>query len=427
MTGVVALLERNRNYRRTWIGQVVSEVGDYFNNVAVLALAMEKSGSGLVVSGVLLSRAIPAVAAAPVAGVLLDRFDRRTIMVASDLVRALVAAGFLLAIHEPRPWLLYALSAALMFASPFFTSGRSAILPSIASSDELHAANSLTQITSWATASVGALAGGYGAAKLGYGWAFIANAVSFLVSAACVWGVRVPGGLRAARAPSAASMTSWQEYREGLAYIWSVPLMLGIAVISFGWALGGGAAQVLFALFGETVFHRGPAGIGSIWGFAGIGLLLGGAVAYVAGSRLGFAGYKRLVTLCYVTHGVTYMLFSQTGSYPAALLWMMLSRDGMAAASVMNTAQLLRHTPDRLRGRVFSTMESVRWSVMIVSMAAAGIASQHYGPRAIGLVAGAFGVVTALGWAWCDRGGRILEPSGGPGANRGEGDSPAQP
>ena len=62
MTGVPALLARNRNYRRTWIGQVVSEVGDYFNNVAVLALAMEKSGSGLVVSGVLLSRAIPAVA-----------------------------------------------------------------------------------------------------------------------------------------------------------------------------------------------------------------------------------------------------------------------------------------------------------------------------------------------------------------------------
>ncbi len=410
MTGVPALLARNRNYRRTWIGQVVSEVGDYFNNVAVLALAMEKSGSGLVVSGVLLSRAIPAVAAAPVAGVLLDRFDRRTIMVASDLVRALVAAGFLLAIHQPRPWLLYALSAVLMFASPFFTSGRAAILPSIASPDELHAANSLTQITSWATASVGALAGGYGAAKLGYGWAFVANALSFLVSAACVWGVRVPGGLRAARAPSAASTTSWQEYREGLAYIWSVPLMLGIAVISFGWALGGGAAQVLFALFGETVFHRGPAGIGSIWGFAGIGLLLGGAVAYVAGRRIGFAGYKRLVTLCYVTHGVAYMLFSQTGSYPAALLWMMLSRAGMAAASVMNTAQLLRHTPDRLRGRVFSTMESVRWSVMIVSMAAAGIASQRYGPRAIGLVAGAFGVVTGLGWAWCDRGGRIREP-----------------
>src|ERR1043165_6857442 len=144
MTSLLALLRQNRNYRYTWFGQVVSETGDYFNNVAVFALVMEKSGSGLVVSGVMLSRAIPAVLAGPVAGVLLDRFDRQRIMIASDLIRAVVALGFVLTIHQPRPWLLYLLSAALMFASPFFTSGRSAILPAIAHEDELHTANSLT-------------------------------------------------------------------------------------------------------------------------------------------------------------------------------------------------------------------------------------------------------------------------------------------
>ena len=78
MTTLVALLRQNRNYRYTSMGQVVSEIADYFNNIAVLALVMEKSGSGLVVSGVMLSRAIPAVLAGPVAGVLLDRLDRRT-------------------------------------------------------------------------------------------------------------------------------------------------------------------------------------------------------------------------------------------------------------------------------------------------------------------------------------------------------------
>ena len=131
MIGLWALLRRNQNYRRAWVGQVVSEIGDYFNNIAVFALVMEKSGSGLVVSGVMLSRAIPAMLAGPVAGVLLDRFDRKRIMIASDLVRAAVALAFVLTIHRPSPWLLYALSAALMFASPFFTSGRAAILPAI--------------------------------------------------------------------------------------------------------------------------------------------------------------------------------------------------------------------------------------------------------------------------------------------------------
>ena len=91
MTSLRGLLRQNRNYRYTWMAQVVSEVGDYFNNIAVFALVMEKSGSGLVVTGVMLARAIPAVLAGPVAGVLSDRLDRKRIMICSDLVRTLPA------------------------------------------------------------------------------------------------------------------------------------------------------------------------------------------------------------------------------------------------------------------------------------------------------------------------------------------------
>jgi MFS family permease len=412
MTTLVALLRQNRNYRYTWMGQVVSEMGDYFNNIAVFALVMEKSGSGLVVSGVMLSRAIPAVLAGPVAGVLLDRLDRKRIMIASDVIRAVVALAFVLTIHQPRPWLLYLLSALLMFASPFFTSGRAAILPTIATEDELHTANSLTQTTGWATLTAGTLLAGFSAARFGYQWAFIINSLSFAFSAWSIWSISTPQGFRAPRAAghTQANVRPWHEYREGLAYMRSVPLMMGIAMISVGWAMGGGAAQILFALFGERVFHRGASGIGSIWGFAGIGLLLGGAIGHLAGRRVDFSGYKRAVTISYIVHGATYMLFSQVESYAAALVCMMLSRVGMAVTSVLNNSQLLRHTPDRFRGRVFATMESLRWSVMIVSMAAAGIASQYVSPRTIGLVAGAFGSVTALAWAWCDWSERLPEP-----------------
>jgi MFS family permease len=410
MTTLRALLRQNPNYRYTWMAQVVSEIGDYFNNIAVFALVMEKSGSGLVVSGVMLSRAIPAVLAGPVAGVLLDRLDRRQIMVASDLTRALIALGFVLTIHQPRPWLLYLLSAGLMFASPFFTAGRAAILPTIATPDELHAANSLTQTTQWATLTAGTLLAGYSAAWLGYHWAFVLNSLSFVFSAWAIWQISVPGGFRVHREAAAPATRPWHEYWEGLSYMRSVPLMMGIAMISVGWSLGGGAAQILFALFGEQVFHRGPSGIGSIWGFAGIGLLIGGAIGHFAGRRTSFAGYKRTVTLSYLLHGAAYMLFSQVESYAAALVFMMFSRVGMAVTSVLNNAQLLRHTPNQFRGRVFSTMESIRWSVMIVSMAAAGIASQYVGPRTIGLVAGAFGSLTAIVWAWMDWTGHLPEP-----------------
>ena len=412
---LAALLARNRNYRYTWMGQVVSEIGDYFNNVAVLALIMQQSGSGLVVSGFWLARAIPAVVAGPVAGVVLDRLDRRRVMIASDLIRAVLAMAFVLTIHRRSPWLLYGLSAALMFASPFFTSGRSAILPAIAEADDLHTANSLTQTTSWATLSAGSLLGGISAARFGYASAFVINALSFVFSAFCIGRVAMVKGFRAKRAVPVRKTASGRsaglaEYVEGLAYLRSVPLMMGIAMISVGWALGGGAAQVLFALFGDQVFHRGPSGIGALSGFAGIGLLIGGGLGHTVGRRTSFEGYKRAVTVSYLFHGATYMVFSQVASYPAALVFLMFSRVGMAVTTVLNTSQLLRHTPDEFRGRVFATMETIRWPVMIFSMAAAGIASNYVGPRAIGLVAGGFGTLTACAWGWCDWKGWLPEP-----------------
>src|ERR1051326_5219210 len=230
MTSLSALLRHNANYRNTWLAQVVSEIGDYFNNIAVFALVMEKSGSGLVVSRVMLARAIPAVIAGPLAGVLLDRFDRKRIMIASDLIRAALALAFVFTINQSRPWLLYLLSALLMFASPFFTAGRAAILPTIATRDELHAANSLTQTTQWATLTIGTLLAGFSAASLGYEWAFVINSLSFVFSAAAIWRVAVPQGFRALRAERP-GVPAWHDYREGLSYMRRVPLTVGIAMI----------------------------------------------------------------------------------------------------------------------------------------------------------------------------------------------------
>ena len=116
MREFLQLLRRNRNYRYTWMGQVVSEIGDNFNNIAVFALAMELTHSGLVVMGVMLSRAIPAITIGPLAGVMLDRFDRKRIMIASDLARAVIALGFIVALRQQQVWLLYAFSALLMVA-----------------------------------------------------------------------------------------------------------------------------------------------------------------------------------------------------------------------------------------------------------------------------------------------------------------------
>src|SRR6185436_9281726 len=102
MNPFIALLRSNHNYRNTWIGQVVSEIGDHFNNIAVFGLVLAQTHDGMVVSGVMLAR------------VLLDRFDRKRMMIVSDLVRAVVAAGFILTVNRTETWLIYLLSGLLM-------------------------------------------------------------------------------------------------------------------------------------------------------------------------------------------------------------------------------------------------------------------------------------------------------------------------
>ncbi len=413
MNAFVRLLRDNSNYRNLWIGQIVSEVGDHFNNIAVFSLAVGATHSGLVVSGVMLSRAVPAMLIGPAAGVVLDRFNRKHIMIASDLIRAIIAALFILTVNRHDTWLLYVLSGLLMLASPFFTAGRSSILPSIATREELHTANSLTQTTGWTTLTLGTFLGGASVAQLGYNWAFFANAMSFVVSAVCISRLYLAGrGFRPARALRAEThaVRPWHEYKEGLRYMRSVPLILGLLLINIGWATGGGAAQILFSVFGEIVFNRGPAGLGVVWGCAGIGLLCGGAVAYTIGRRLNFANYKRTIAICYIIHGGSYILFSQARNFYLALVFIGLSRAGVGVSSVLNMSQLLRIVPDGLRGRVFSTMDSIQWSVMMMSMLAAGVASQYYDPRTIGAIAGALSSSTALFWGWAHFSGRLPEP-----------------
>ncbi|MBI4875174.1 MAG: MFS transporter [Acidobacteria bacterium] len=412
MAGFVQLLRGNRNYRRAWTGQVVSEVGDHFNNIAVFSLALQATGSGMVVTGVMLARAIPAVLAGPLAGVLLDRMDRRRIMVLSDLVRAVVALGFILTLGRSDTWLLYLLSGLLMFASPFFTSGRAAILPAIASKEELHTANSLTQTTQWTTLTIGTFLGGASVMHFGYRWAFLFNALSFVVSACCVARLRVPGGFRVQRTDLSEDkvVRPWHEYREGLRYMRATPLILGIALINVGWATGGGAGQILFSLFGELVFKRGPAGIGIIWGCAGIGLLFGGAIGHWLGRRASFAQYKWTISICYVIHGGAYVVFSQMQNFGAALFFIGLSRAAVAVSSVLNFTQLLRTVADEYRGRVFSTIESMTWSVMMLSMMGAGVASTSWSPRTIGACAGLLSSTTAIFWGWANLAGRLPAP-----------------
>jgi MFS family permease len=408
------LLRDNRNYRYMWLGQIVSEVGDHFNSIAVLSLALHVTGTGAAVGGVMIARTLSAIIAAPIAGVTLDRLDRKRVMIASDVMRAVVAIAFVLVLTHKQQWLMYLLSGLLMFASPFFTSGRSAILPRITDPEELHTANALTQTTQWLTLSVGTMLGGVSTMQFGYRWAFVANALSFVFSAFAIWKLKsATGHFRAARTVAAHNTAHgqqfWNEFNESLRYMRRTPLILAIGLAGVGWASGGGAAQILFTLFGEVVFNRGAAGIGLIWGFAGIGLVIGGVFGHWLGRRMTFEMYKHVVWIGFLVHGGSYVLFS-IGNLWNAILFITLSRVAMGCNNVLNRTMLLTHVPDHYRGRVFTTVEAMSNATMMASLAVASVATLHYDPRSIGVIAGFLSASTALFWLWAQWTGRLKEP-----------------
>jgi len=406
------LLLSNRNYRALWLGQTVSEIGDHFNSIAVLSLALHLTGSGAALGLVMIARVLPAVLAGPVAGVVLDRMDRRKVMLLSDAIRAVVALAHVLLLTWRLPWLLYLLSGLLTFASPFFTSGRSALLPRIARPEELHTANALTQTTSWLTLAIGTMLGGLSTAQFGYRGAFVFNAFSFVASAVAIWFLRSPEGdfRPEPRTGAAVRDSHWQLFREGLAYMGRHPLLLGIGLLQIGWSSGGGAAQVLFTLFGEVVFKRGSTGTGLIWSAAGAGLVIGGVFAHRIGQRLNFEQYKHAVTLSFLGMGLSYVGFSLMPTIWGAMFFIGLSRVAMGTNSVLNRTILLTCVPDGLRGRVFTSVDALLHASMMLSMGLAGIASMTYSPRQIGVVAGLLTASTAVFWAWANAAGKLVEP-----------------
>ena len=159
----------------------------------------------------------------------------------------------------------------------------------------------------------------------------------------------------------------------------SVPADSRPGASPIGWATGGGAAQILFSIFGELVFDRGPAGIGTIWGCAGIGLSAGGGLAYRLGSASPSKAISAAIVICYIVHGGSYVVFSQMRSFTLGPGLHRSLAGGRGSQHRPEHVQLLRIVDDRFRGRVFSTMESTQWSVMMLSMVAAGMASQYRG------------------------------------------------
>src|SRR5687767_14552537 len=187
--GYLELLRTNKDFRQLWLGQVVSQMGDWFNTIALYTIILNLTGSGRDIGLLMVARFLPSFVFGSLSGVLADRFSRRSIMIVSDLLRAFVVLGFLFVRRADQLWILYVLTIAQLALSTFFEPAKTAAIPSIVSDRELVTANALSSVTWSVMLTLGAAVGGTITGWFGTNVAFVLDSISYLFSSyflACV-------------------------------------------------------------------------------------------------------------------------------------------------------------------------------------------------------------------------------------------------
>jgi MFS family permease len=267
--GYLDLLRTNSSFRNLWFGQVVSELGDWFAAVALLSLMLQVTGKSQVVGWFFIIIHIPSVLLGPVSGVLVDRLNRKMLMIAMDLARALLVLGYLTVHRADQIWLIYLITALEVALSTLFEPARTAAIPNICSRRELVAASTLGSITWSAMLAIGAGIGGLVAAAFGRNVCYATDSVSFLVSAMLISKVRLPF---CGQRKSEDRLEGWghvpgvRDILEGFRYLKNQKRVVGLLLVKTGWCLSGGMLLIL-SVFGQKIFPvngSGVAGIGAL-------------------------------------------------------------------------------------------------------------------------------------------------------------------
>jgi MFS family permease len=412
------LLRRNRSFRRLWWGQVISELGNWFNFIAGLGLVrMISHGDAGVTTIMLLARMVPFTVFAPLAGAFVDRWSRRMVMITTDFARVAVAIGFLLVSGPEDLWIAYLCTALLSLFGCFFEAAKSAAMPNITGERDLLAGNALMFSSRFLLMSLGAALGGWTAANVGYRAAFIVNAVSFFGSALSVWLIPEHETRELALEKTAAKRPSyWSDIREGWAYIVTHAPVAAILAIDILWASGGGAMNLIVDRLGGIIFAgqrgvSGDAAVAALYFAGGLGLFVGMMIARRLGHHFELLGK----TQAFIGWGLLLQgfLFALIGVMPnlwSACLFLFLGRIVLGAEFGVQDTLLMRLVPDKLRGRVITTdraSELLTWSL---STTVAGWSLRGITPRTLTIISGLLSSVSGAVWLILFASGKVRLP-----------------
>jgi len=382
-------LLRQRPYRALWTARTISQWGDAFNTVALVLLVYSLTGSGLGVSGVVVAEIIPVLLLAPLAGSLVDRLPRVTVMITADLARAGLA--FTLPFVDGSVLNVYLIAVGLSVGAVFFNPAAQSVLPALVKERELVAANSGLWTAAVISQVVLAPLAGVVVATFGYDWAFWINAASYLVSAAALLALKVPAP------PARTNRSSWyRDAREGFSELTAHPLLRALATVQFLAALSAGATGALLVVLAQDHLDLGESQYGLLLGAIGVGAAIGPLILSRLTDNPRRPGY---VLGPFLLRGVVdAVLATITGLIPAMATLVIYGLSTSTGAVTFNSL-LQAEVPEKLRGRIFATFDMLWQSGRLISLLLGGIAADHFGIRAVFYIGGALLLAAAwIGW-----------------------------
>ena len=350
--GYLQLMRQNPNFRWLWGGQVVSLLGDWFNLIASAILIAELTGSGLALGILFTIRMLAPFAVAPLAGICADRYNRKYLLIITDLVRAVVVLGFLFVQDASDIWLLYALTVLLFGVSGLFSPARSAILPDITSPQELGTANTLGAATWSVMLAVGAAIGGLTTGLFGSQTAFVIDGFTFAISGGLLLKIRLP------RTSSETSGIPGRAKLTALRYMLQHPDILFIALHKAAISLlMSSGVQVILVEIAKNYFVIGVGGalsLGAMYCMNGIGSGIGPIFTRRwTGDR--DKPLRISISWGYVIASIGIGITATLFNFGVVLLGGLVRSIGGGIAWVFSTQLLLQRAPNEIRGRIFGT------------------------------------------------------------------------
>jgi MFS family permease len=391
-----SLLRRNAEFRRLYLASVISLGGDWFLLIALMGQVLTLTQQGLMVAFVIAAQDLTYFLASPIAGVLVDRLDRRRLMIVCDIARAVLVLGFLVVRSEDQIWLLFVLLAATASFGAAFEPAASAALPNVVDDRDLSTANALSG-SLWGTMlAVGGALGGVVAGVFGRDTAIVVDSVSFVLSAILILRVRRPFSERRSAREDRASITD--DTVETVRYARRDHRVLALLAVKFGWGIAGGVL-VLLPLLAIDRFHAGEIGLGLLMMARGIGALIG---PFVGRAVVGPRDRKLFGAIAgaLAVFGIGYALLGLAPALVFAMGAVLVAHIGGGAQWTMSSYGLQRIVPDRIRGRIFAFDFMLVTLTFGLSSILTGWLADVIGPTTTALVMGSVALGWALVWTW---------------------------